>query len=441
MCDTFVALPAHTADNSVIFGKNSDREANEAQSLEFHQARTGIKEKTIQCTYISVPQVKETFATLISRPFWMWGAEMGANEKSVVIGNEAVFSWIKPEKTGVLTGMDLIRLALERAPTAENALEIIIALIHDHGQGGIGGYEDKNMAYNNSFLIADNREAWILEVVGHLWAAKKVNGYYAISNGLTIGQEFDRSHPELIEFARKKGKLKKGETFNFARCYSDWFYTTFSACRKRQNRSSVLLHNQSGSYTLRDAFNHLRDHGTEDYRPDNHFLGNRICAHAANSLSRNAMQTTGSFIAHLTKEANTFWATGTAAPCLSLFKPMRFVDKVIPAIVGTPGPGYDPDTLWWHHERLHRTVLYDFHTRSEPFLTERDKTEQKWKELSEKVKDANFYRELTEPAFNEESDLTDKWYNAINKLPVNRKPYGYYRKYRRKLNRKAGMIF
>jgi dipeptidase len=36
MCDTFVALPAVTPDGSVIFGKNSDREPNEAQALEYH---------------------------------------------------------------------------------------------------------------------------------------------------------------------------------------------------------------------------------------------------------------------------------------------------------------------------------------------------------------------------------------------------------------------
>lgn len=33
MCDTFVALGSATADGSVIFGKNSDREPNEAHEL------------------------------------------------------------------------------------------------------------------------------------------------------------------------------------------------------------------------------------------------------------------------------------------------------------------------------------------------------------------------------------------------------------------------
>ena len=39
MCDTFVARGAATADGATIFGKNSDREPNEAQVLECHPRR------------------------------------------------------------------------------------------------------------------------------------------------------------------------------------------------------------------------------------------------------------------------------------------------------------------------------------------------------------------------------------------------------------------
>lgn len=50
---------------------------------------------------------------ILSKPGWMWGAEMGANESGVVIGNEAV--WTNDNEgdsdTSVkrLLGMDLVR--------------------------------------------------------------------------------------------------------------------------------------------------------------------------------------------------------------------------------------------------------------------------------------------------------------------------------------------
>lgn len=109
MCDTLVVLGNASKDGAAIFAKNSDREPNEAQVLEFYP-RMEHDEDTVKCTYIEVPQVKETYAILISRPFWMWGAETGVNEHGVAIGNEAVFTKEPYAKEG-LTGMDMLRLA------------------------------------------------------------------------------------------------------------------------------------------------------------------------------------------------------------------------------------------------------------------------------------------------------------------------------------------
>ena len=65
----------------------------------------------LQCTYIEIDQVARTHAVILSKPAWMWGAEIGANEHNVAIGNEAV--WTKlggpGDKEEKLLGMDLLR--------------------------------------------------------------------------------------------------------------------------------------------------------------------------------------------------------------------------------------------------------------------------------------------------------------------------------------------
>ncbi|TNF42108.1 MAG: peptidase U34, partial [Cytophagales bacterium] len=79
MCDTLVALPDKTGSGNLIFGKNSDREPLEAQAIA-HYPRQLPKEKQLKCTYITIPQVEQTFEVILSKPFQMWGAEMGVNE-------------------------------------------------------------------------------------------------------------------------------------------------------------------------------------------------------------------------------------------------------------------------------------------------------------------------------------------------------------------------
>ncbi|MCH7763952.1 MAG: C69 family dipeptidase [Candidatus Marinimicrobia bacterium] len=433
MCDTFVALKSATVDGSVIFGKNSDREPNEAQSLEYHSAKNN-EQKNLDCTYLTIPQIKTTYGILICRPFWMWGAEMGINEHGVTVGNEAVFTKMPLEKGNALTGMDCLRLALERSDSSIKALEVITELLADFGQGGICGYEDKNFAYHNSFIIADPKEAWVLETAGHLWVAKKVEDYYTISNGLTIGKEFDLSHPDLVPFARKKGWLKKGNTFHFADCYSDWFYTTFSRCALRRNRSGVLA-GSAKKLDLYSAFSLLRDHGTEPYRPDSHFFMNQLCAHSANSIARHASQSVGSMVAHLSDNGFTAWVTGTSAPCTALFKPIDITDAQL-LENKIPGKVFDADSLWWRHEKLHRSILQDYANRIK--IIEREQREfEKTLINSFSTSTGAEKMDITLKAFKNADALTTKWLTKLNSsTPLSNMSWLYHR-YWKKQNRTA----
>ena len=76
----------------------------------------------------------------------------------------------------------------------------------------------------------------------------------------------------------------------------------------------------------------------------------------------------------LTPGRITHWVTGTAAPCLSLFKPV-VVGHPLPPMGPSPTDHYDPQTLWWRHEQLHRAALDDFPTALAMITGERDAAE------------------------------------------------------------------
>jgi len=191
MCDVLCALGAATADGVTLYAKNSDRPATEPQVVEWHAPR---QETTTNTTYLSIPgHVGETFGVLGSRPTWMWGLEHGVNTAGVAAGNETIFTTLDPRSfPPALVGMDLVRLALERAASAAEALAVMTALLERYGQGG-SGHRDAERPYWSSFLVADADEGFVLETSGTTWMAEPVQRSRAISNRTTIAA-FDSEH-------------------------------------------------------------------------------------------------------------------------------------------------------------------------------------------------------------------------------------------------------
>ena len=420
MCDTFVALSQATKDGAVIFGKNSDRHPNEAHVLSLIPHAKHPAGDQVKCTYISVPQVKETNAVLLSKPFWIWGAEMGANEHGVVIGNEAVFTKVPYDKQPGLIGMDFIRLALERASTATEALDVMIELLEEYGQGGNSTCFGK-FYYHNGFLIADSSQAWVFETAGKYWAAEKVQDIRTISNLISIGNRWDRASSELVSHAVSEGWCEDEDAFNFSECYSDLIFTKFGAGKHRACRTEELLRSKYGQVDLPFAFRLLRDHGAaadENWQPGDGVLGAEVCMHASFGPVR-GNQSTGSMASHLTLGGHTHWVTGTSAPCTSIFKPV-WMDAGLPDLRTEPTGTYDAETLWWRHENLHREILRDYATRIKGVESDRENVELEFLSRVEDVVEETCETRaaFTQDCFKEAELQEARWLAKLTDQPI-----------------------
>jgi len=445
MCDTLVATPSVTEDGVTLFGKNSDREPNEAHEVVYVPAESHPSGATVSCTYIDVPQVEHTNAVVLSKPFWIWGAEMGANEHGVVIGNEALFTRVKKAEEGLL-GMDLLRLGLERAATAEEAVTVITDLLDEHGQGGDGGLHDE-FYYDNSFIVADTEEAWVLETAGEHWVAKRVEGVYSVSNRPTVGDDFDRASENVVSHAVENGWCDDADNFRFDECYTDSLYTRFSDAESRRRCTTARLEKCEGNLTVDDFTDALRDHGdsSDAYRPDRGVLGvlgSEVCMHVGYGPVRRS-QTTGSMVSRLSENStDAHFVTGTAAPCTSVFKPV-WVDVPLPDTGPAPTDEADEESLFWKHERLHRETLRDYPTRIAVYEDERDALEAEMVEgaleIAKNQAPADERAAYSEDCFDRAASATKDWTQRVTNASVENKPNFLFRRAWNEYNESAGL--
>ena len=379
MCDTLGRLTS----TGGYFAKNSDRSPNEVQVLEYHPGRENLSGE-INCTYISVPQAERTYAVLLSRPDWMWGAEMGVNEWGVCIGNEAVFTKGAYGKTG-LTGMDMVRLALERSKTAREALELLISLLETYGQGGNCGY-DHDFYYDNAFLLMDRKELYLLETAGKKWvwkACREAN----ISNRLSIGSD--------------GGGYAADESYDFRKRHLEPVYSTFSGSADRARLVQDCL---PGADSIRGCMEALGRHKENCANPFARGSVSSPCMHYGGLVGDH---TTSSMVVCLEGETPVVWITGSSCPCVSLFKPWRFgSEEVLPVIAPDSKAGRK---YWLEAERFRRKLL----GRKLPpqFYNQRQQIQNRWIARAAETAPEDF------PAFSracleEERSFYETWANT-----------------------------
>ena len=243
MCDTLCAPGAA----GMVFAKNSDRPPGEVQ-IAWPFGRRASAGCTLRTQYLSIGDTG-AHATFLSCPTWIWGAEHGVNEHGVAIGNERVSTThdagaAKP----ALIGMDLVRLGLERARSAAEAVDVMTGLLETYGQGGIADAAHQD-AYDSSFLVADPAQAFVLETAGSDYAVAPFPAGTAISNRISLGTEWTGA----------SGALAPGE--DFGRFRDPREDTAFADVRLAASRR-FLRSTPPGGLTTAATAAHLRDHGS-----------------------------------------------------------------------------------------------------------------------------------------------------------------------------------
>jgi secernin len=453
-CDTWVAMRSATLNGFTVLAKNSDRTLFDCQPLLLYPRRTWPKDAEINLGRITIPQVEETYATLGSSPYWCWGYEEGINEFGVAIGNEGIWTKVLTEDLeahargkGLAygpTGMDLLRLGLERGKTAREALEVITHLVEEYGQFGSGipmqGIEG---AYHNSFIIADPDESWILETAGTHWIAKKMTqGVASISNTISIEDEWDLASDSLIVHAVEKGWWDREDVdnFDFSEAYADDTVQRRMQNRRSQvraNRSCGLLEEKEGQIDIRWMMRIARDRNS--------------------TPGIDLDQTASSCVAVLPNMENTlpvFWWT-PAVPSSGCYVPFFVHGNQIPEAVsraGTTGrnivppgqaiqDGFADNSYWWLFRDLTDLVNEDWKRRNTIVRYELDQLEKTFEaELPEIIRQGVALRskgKITEAAgllntytaqcvakvTNKVNALREQFRNEVMEIPDEYKPY------------------
>ena len=215
----------YAADSHVRFGFLENQPADDHKPCEMRQ----IIEWTSNKPLGQIPEVAHTYGTIGN-----------INEHGVAI-SESTWGG-RPElkePNGILDYGSLMFIALQRSKTAREAIKVMTDLVEKYGYYSTG----------ESFSIADENEAWIMEMIGKgkdekgaVWVAMRVpddciSGH---ANHSRIHQfplndkENCIYSPDVISFARKKGWFDgKDEDFSFSLAYAQYKYSSLRGCDGR----------------------------------------------------------------------------------------------------------------------------------------------------------------------------------------------------------------
>jgi secernin len=246
--DAIAALERATLNGHTLFGHNCRRPAVELLELCHITGRSHAPEERIETGRVALPQARETYALLGVQTRGHWGLHHGVNLWGVAAGWTRLRTRLKREAPG-LGGSDLVRLALERGRTARQANDLVGDLVSRHGTDG-----------DCALLIADGREAFVLETAGRHWVYQEVREARAITDLCTVGQDWDGIAPGLSTVSIDNGWWPAdGSKLDFAGVVALPAASSRAELR-RWGRATLLLEEQNGQIDLGFIRRLLGDH-------------------------------------------------------------------------------------------------------------------------------------------------------------------------------------
>jgi secernin len=274
-------------------------------------------------------------------------------------------------------------------------------LLEEYGQGGSAELKG-NSHFDSSFLMSDREEAWILETAGRKWAARRIKETGSISNCLSIRTDWDSCFEAALP-----GRLGWAVTFGLPAVPP-----TLGAPDRQRITSSGLAASR-GSITARTMFDLMRQHG-DGYHPATAPVHANTCMHAGPQKDR-WWQADGAMVADVKGDDCIVWATGTSGNCVSIFKPV-FLGMDLPDIGPMPSERFDPRSLWWKHELLHRRAMADFETLVPEIRADFDALEEEF--LSEapaaRRGSPKEKRDFMDACFRRSMERTDAWISRVS---------------------------
>ena len=171
---------------------------------------------------------------------------------------------------GIMDYGSLIYVALERAKTAREAIDIIVDLANTYGYYSSG----------ESFSLADKDEVWVMDLIGKgpdnkgiVWVARRVpDGYICAHANQARISTFPLNDPEnciyapdVITFAREKGYFNgEDKDFSFCDAYAPLDFSGMRGCEARAWSAFNILCDgkftyldENGNEVTADAYDYI----------------------------------------------------------------------------------------------------------------------------------------------------------------------------------------